>query len=72
MKSTLLPPLSPTRSTANDPSVVLRRHFKLENLHKEDVVKGPAMIIDDTRTIVLDPGAEGVHCSIYLARKKQD
>jgi 5-oxoprolinase (ATP-hydrolysing) len=40
--------------------------FKLENLSEGDVVKGPAMIIDDTQTIVLDPSAEGVLVGMHL------
>jgi 5-oxoprolinase (ATP-hydrolysing) len=40
--------------------------FKLENLSEGDVVKGPAMIIDVTQTIVLDPSAEGVVAGMHL------
>lgn len=32
--------------------------FLLENLNVGDVVSGPAMIIDNTQTIVLDPHSE--------------
>lgn len=40
--------------------------FLLERLAVGDVVQGPAMIIDDTQTIVLIPGAEAVLCRKHL------
>ncbi|KZT30107.1 5-oxoprolinase [Neolentinus lepideus HHB14362 ss-1] len=40
--------------------------FKLESLHTGDVVEGPAMIIDDTQTIVVVPGATAVLTSKHL------
>jgi 5-oxoprolinase (ATP-hydrolysing) len=41
-------------------------HFKVENLHEGDIVKGPAVIIDDTQTVVLDPGADGMVAGMHL------
>ncbi|TFK51237.1 5-oxoprolinase [Heliocybe sulcata] len=40
--------------------------FKLESLSTGDVVEGPAMIIDDTQTIVVVPGAKAVLTSKHL------
>lgn len=40
--------------------------FLLDKLQVGDVVVGPAMIIDDTQTIVLIPGAESVLCRKHL------
>jgi len=40
--------------------------FLLDKLQVGDVVEGPAMIIDDTQTIVLIPGAESVLCRKHL------
>ena len=40
--------------------------FLLDKLEVGDVVKGPAMIIDNTQTIVLIPGAEAVLCRKHL------
>lgn len=40
--------------------------FLLDKLQVGDVVEGPAMIIDDTQTIVLIPGAESILCRKHL------
>lgn len=40
--------------------------YLLDTLEVGDVVEGPAMIIDDTQTIVLIPGAEAVLCRKHL------
>lgn len=40
--------------------------YLLDNLEVGDVVEGPAMIIDDTQTIVVIPGAEAVLTSKHL------
>jgi 5-oxoprolinase (ATP-hydrolysing) len=40
--------------------------FSLDALEAGDVVDGPAMIIDDTQTIVLVPGARGMLTSKHL------
>lgn len=40
--------------------------FLLDKLQIGDVVEGPAMIIDDTQTIVLIPGAESILCRKHL------
>jgi 5-oxoprolinase (ATP-hydrolysing) len=40
--------------------------FLLDKLDVGDVVEGPAMIIDDTQTIVLVPGAKSVLTSKHL------
>ncbi|KAH8113247.1 5-oxoprolinase [Phellopilus nigrolimitatus] len=40
--------------------------FLLDKLEVGDVVAGPAMIIDDTQTIVLIPGAEALLCRKHL------
>jgi 5-oxoprolinase (ATP-hydrolysing) len=40
--------------------------FLLDNLKVGDVVVGPAMIIDNTQTIVLVPGAKSVLTSKHL------
>ena len=40
--------------------------FLLDKLEIGDVVKGPAMIIDNTQTIVLIPGSEAVLCRKHL------
>jgi len=40
--------------------------FLLDRLAVGDVVEGPAMIIDDTQTIVVVPGAKGVLTSKHL------
>lgn len=40
--------------------------FLLDKLQVGEVVKGPAMIIDDTQTIVLIPGSEAVLCRKHL------
>lgn len=40
--------------------------YLLDRLQVGDVVEGPAMIIDDTQTIVLVPGAESVLCRKHL------
>jgi 5-oxoprolinase (ATP-hydrolysing) len=40
--------------------------FELGKLEVGDVVNGPAMIIDDTQTIVLDPESEAVITSKHL------
>ena len=40
--------------------------FLLDKLGIGDVVKGPAMIIDNTQTIVLIPGSEAVLCRKHL------
>ncbi|SCZ97643.1 BZ3500_MvSof-1268-A1-R1_Chr4-3g07328 [Microbotryum saponariae] len=47
--------------------------FLLDRLEKGDLVKGPAMIIDGTQTVVVDPGATArltsKHIVIELAKK---
>ena len=40
--------------------------FLLDKLSVGDVVKGPAMVIDDTQTILLTPDAEAVLCRKHL------
>ena len=40
--------------------------FLLDNLDTGDVVMGPAMIIDNTQTIVIVPGAKAVLTSKHL------
>ena|ERR1700761_4178896 len=40
--------------------------FLLDQLEEGDVVKGPAMIIDDTQTILLDPESEGTIAGNHL------
>jgi len=40
--------------------------FLLDERQVGDEVKGPAMIIDDTQTIVVVPGATAVVCSKHL------
>ncbi|KAL5488095.1 hypothetical protein ACEPAI_6203 [Sanghuangporus weigelae] len=40
--------------------------FLLDKLDIGDVVKGPAMIIDNTQTIVLIPGSEAILCRKHL------
>lgn len=40
--------------------------FLLPSLEKGDTLEGPAMIIDDTQTIVLIPGAKAVLTSKHL------
>lgn len=40
--------------------------YLLDRLEVGDTVKGPAMIIDDTQTIVLIPGADAVLCRKHL------
>ena len=40
--------------------------FLLPALEKGDTLRGPAMIIDDTQTIVLVPGAQAVLTSKHL------
>lgn len=40
--------------------------YLLDKLEVGDSVKGPAMIIDDTQTIVLIPGADAVLCRKHL------
>lgn len=40
--------------------------FLLDKLNVGSVLSGPAMIIDDTQTIVLVPGAQGVLTSKHL------
>lgn len=40
--------------------------FLLDQLKAGDEVTGPAMIIDDTQTIVVVPGAKAVLCSKHL------
>ena len=40
--------------------------FLLDKLEVGDVLDGPAMIIDDTQTIVLVPGAQAVLTSKHL------
>ena len=40
--------------------------FLLDKLQVGDVVKGPAMVIDDTQTILLTPDAEAVLCRKHL------
>ena len=40
--------------------------FLLDERQIGDEVKGPAMIIDDTQTIVVVPGATVVVCSKHL------
>ncbi|KAL5530683.1 hypothetical protein ACEPAF_6941 [Sanghuangporus sanghuang] len=40
--------------------------FLLDKLEIGDIVKGPAMIIDNTQTIVLIPGSEAILCRKHL------
>lgn len=40
--------------------------FPLDKLAVGDVVKGPAVIIDDTQTIIIDPKAEATITSQHL------
>ena len=40
--------------------------FLLDKLQVGDVVRGPAMVIDDTQTILLTPDAEAVLCRKHL------
>jgi len=40
--------------------------FLLDNLDVGDVVEGPAMIIDNTQTIVIVPGAKAVLTTKHL------
>lgn len=40
--------------------------FLLDQLEVGDEIEGPAMIIDDTQTIVLVPGAKGVLTQKHL------
>lgn len=40
--------------------------FKLDTLDVGDKIKGPAVIIDETQTIVLDPRSEAVVTSQHL------
>ncbi|GAA5855395.1 hypothetical protein JCM9279_006466 [Rhodotorula babjevae] len=40
--------------------------FKLDDLEKGDVVRGPGAIVDGTQTLILDPGAEAKICSRHV------
>lgn len=40
--------------------------FLLDRLGVGDVVQGPAVVIDETQTIVLVPGSEAVVCKNHL------
>ncbi|GAA6049154.1 hypothetical protein JCM3770_003281 [Rhodotorula araucariae] len=40
--------------------------YKLANLVKGDLVRGPGAIVDGTQTLILDPGAEAKICSRHV------
>lgn len=40
--------------------------YLLDHLEEGDVIDGPAMIIDDTQTILLDPQSEGIIAGKHL------